>query len=207
MRTTFTVLLLIIAAVLLSWLYISHHRSQRLGQQYAYLDSPRLSDHPSQRVLVVEARGDPNRSAGPAISSLYKVFFSMHGKGLWLKMPAPRARWPQGADQARADQTGVFALPLPVGEASLPAKLPATPLPVRLETWEYGPVVEVLHHGGYRDEAPTLARLQAFAVTQGYVLVGPHEEEYLKGPGMFGPGDPRTYLTILRYRVQKDPLK
>jgi hypothetical protein len=205
MRTTFTVLLLAIAAILLSWLYISQHRAQRLGQQYAYLDSPRLADLPSQRVLVVETHGDPNRTAGPAISSLYKVFFSLHGKGLWLKMPAPRARWPQVADPSRADRTGVFALPLPAGEETLPTKLPVTPLPVRLDTWEYGPVVEVLHRGGYQDEAPAVSRLQAFAAAQGYALTGPHEEEYLKGPGMFGRGDPKTYLTILRYRVQKLP--
>ena len=34
-------------------------------------------------------------------------------------------------------------------------------------------------------------------------MVGEHEEEYLRGPGMFSKGDPEKYLTIIRYRVKK----
>jgi hypothetical protein len=30
-----------------------------------------------------------------------------------------------------------------------------------------------------------------------------HEEEYIKGPGMIFAGNPETYLTIIRYPVQK----
>ncbi len=203
MRTTLTVLLIILFAVLTSWLVISTRRTQALGRQYAYLDQPRISDLPSQRVLVVEVAGDPNRTAGQAISSLYKAFFSMRGKGLWLKMPAPRARWTWTPDRPRKEMTGVFALPLPDDVEALPARLPRTSLPVRLETWEYGPVAEVLHRGSYQDEASSVAALETFVAAQGYVRVGPHEEEYLKGPGLFGPGRAKTYLTILRYRVQR----
>jgi hypothetical protein len=207
MRSTVMLLLLIIVATLSAWLYISYTRTQRLGREYAYLDQPQISERPTERMLVVEAHGDPNRTAGPAIASLYKAFFSLHGKGLWLKMPAPRARWPQLPNTALADLTGLFALPLPEGVDGLPAKPPTTHFPVRLETWEYGPVAEILHHGGYRNEGPTLARLYQYVTAQGYTLLGPHEEEYLKGPGMFGPGNAKTYLTILRYRVVKQTAK
>lgn len=205
MRTTLTVLLIILFAVLTSWLVISNRRTQALGRQYAYLDQPRISNLPEQRVLVVAVTGDPNRTAGPAISSLYKAFFSLRGKGLWLKMPAPRARWVWTPDRPRKEMTGLFALPLPDDVEALPAKLPRTSLPVRLETWEYGPVAEVLHRGGYQEEPVTVAKLKDFAATQGYTLIGPHEEDYLKGPGLLGPGKAKTYLTILRYRVEKKP--
>lgn len=207
MRTTLTVLVIIIFAVLTSWLVISNRRTQALGQQYAYLDQPRISDLPAQRVLLLEIKGDPSRTSGLAISSLYKAYFSLRGKGLWLKMPAPRARWPLSPDRPRAEMIGLFALPLPDDVEALPAKLPKSPLPVRFETWEYGTVVEVLHRGGYKDEAPTVAKLTDFAASQGYIPIGPHEEEYVKGPGMFGPGNPKTYLTILRYRVERKPTR
>ncbi len=35
------------------------------------------------------------------------------------------------------------------------------------------------------------------------MTTGEHEEEYLKGPGMFGTGGPEKYLTIIRYRLKK----
>jgi hypothetical protein len=35
------------------------------------------------------------------------------------------------------------------------------------------------------------------------IIVGEHEEEYVRGPGMFSRGDPEKYLTIIRYRVKK----
>ena len=34
-------------------------------------------------------------------------------------------------------------------------------------------------------------------------IAGPHEEEYLRGPGMLFAGDPGTYLTLIRYQVRR----
>ncbi len=42
-----------------------------------------------------------------------------------------------------------------------------------------------------------------FIKAQGYEVIGVHEEEYLKGPTMFSKGDPKKYVTIIRYRVKK----
>jgi hypothetical protein len=50
-----------------------------------------------------------------------------------------------------------------------------------------------------------LQRLRDFVQTEGYALVEEHEEEYIRGPTMAGPGDPAQYLTILRYRVTRLP--
>ena len=72
-----------------------------------------------------------------------------------------------------------------------------------LETWEYGEVAEILHIGPYNKEEPTVNKLMNFIKEQGYEVAGLHEEEYLKGPTMAGPGDPEKYLTIIRYRVKK----
>jgi hypothetical protein len=45
--------------------------------------------------------------------------------------------------------------------------------------------------------------LAVIVLDSGYVIAGEHEEEYIKGPGMFSKGDPEKYLTIIRYRVKK----
>jgi hypothetical protein len=64
-------------------------------------------------------------------------------------------------------------------------------------------VAEILHVGRYDDEGPTIRRLLEFIKASGYSVAGEHEEEYLKGPGMFGPGNPEKYLTIIRYPVRR----
>ena len=74
---------------------------------------------------------------------------------------------------------------------------------LKLETWEYGEVAEILHIGSYATENPTVEKLHQFITESGYEIVGPHEEEYLKGPGMFGKGNPDKYQTIIRYPVAR----
>jgi hypothetical protein len=50
-----------------------------------------------------------------------------------------------------------------------------------------------------------MEKLKSFIAAKGYQFAGPHEEEYLRGPGMFGRGDPSKYSTIIRYRVEPIP--
>jgi effector-binding domain-containing protein len=64
-------------------------------------------------------------------------------------------------------------------------------------------VAEILHIGPYDREEPDIARLTGFIKDNGYSIIGDHEEEYLKGPGMFSKGNPEKYYTIIRYRVKK----
>jgi hypothetical protein len=72
-----------------------------------------------------------------------------------------------------------------------------------ITTWVYGDVAEMLHVGRYSAEEPDINRLRKFIDSQGYRVVGDHEEEYVKGPGMMFAGDFDTYLTIIRLRVEK----
>ncbi|MGB2907684.1 MAG: GyrI-like domain-containing protein [Candidatus Aminicenantaceae bacterium] len=60
----------------------------------------------------------------------------------------------------------------------------------------------VLHIGPYSEEEPTIKRLHQYILAQGYEIAGPHEEEYLKSPGM-GNIPPEEYQTIIRYSVRK----
>jgi len=72
-----------------------------------------------------------------------------------------------------------------------------------ITTWAHGEVAEILHVGRYSAEQPDIERLFDFINAQGYRVIGEHEEEYVKGPGMIFAGDPEQYLTIIRLRVKK----
>ena len=154
---------------------------------------PRLRTMPGQKMLVVEAKGDPNVAGQSAFGLLFKTFFSLPG----ARMAPPRARWLGVADTPKDQWVGLYALPLPASVTELPAGATG----VRIETWEYGEVAEILHAGPYDQETPAIERLHAFIKEKGYRIAGPHEEEYLKGPGM--AASPADYLTIIRYRVRK----
>ena len=95
-------------------------------------------------------------------------------------------------------------MPVPDSVGSLPEQAAsASGLRAELATWEYGQVAEILHVGPYSEEEPTIRKLLQFVKDSGYATTGEHEEEYLKGPGMFGTGGPEKYLTIIRYRLKK----
>ena len=68
---------------------------------------------------------------------------------------------------------------------------------VRLETWEYGTVAQILHLGPYDQEGSTIERLHRFIKDSGYQITGDHEEEYLTRP------DAKVIKTLIRYTVKK----
>jgi len=185
-------------------------RGPRLEDYQALLE-PRLSELAAQRMLVVEAKGDPKSTSQAAFGRLFKAYYGLKGvRKNSLRPPAPRARWtlPSGVDAARWDKippsewTGHFGLPLPEDAAVQLDAGPGTPA-AKLETWAQGTVAEILHVGPYDAERPAIDKLHRFIQDQGYVISGPHEEEYVKGPGMFFAGNPKKYLTIIRYEVRK----
>jgi hypothetical protein len=160
------------------------------------LKAPRLTTKPDQKMLVVEAKGDPNTAGGVAFGLLFKTFFSLPG----VQMAAPRARWssPNFGKDAKSEWTGYYALPLPESVSGLPAGLQG----VKIDVWKYGEVAEVLYIGPYDKETATIEALHQFIADQGYEIAGMHEEEYLVGPGM-GNTPPESYRTIIRYQIKK----
>jgi hypothetical protein len=157
------------------------------------LKDPRIRTMPAQKMLVVETKGDPNTAGQAGFSLLFKTFFSLPG----VTMAAPRGRWSNSLTAPKNEWSGLLALPLPDSVAGLPAGTTGA----KIEIWQYGEVAEILHLGGYDKEPPTVEKLLKFIAEKGYAVAGPHEEEYLKGPGM-APG-PDDYWTIIRYQVKK----
>ena len=171
---------------------------------YEHLSAPVIHELPALRVIEVEASAASSaEAAGKAIGLLYQAWY-----GLDIEHPhgaAPRGRWAEGVEAGDTVSRGVFALPVPQDTSPLedpPSKDGMTP---RLATWEYGETAEILHVGSYAAEAPTIERLKRHITEQGYRITGLHEEEYVKGPGMFFKGNPDGYYTVIRHQVEPLP--
>jgi hypothetical protein len=174
-------------------------------EEYEYLSDPQISEKAPEKMLVYEAAGNPNETVGEAFGALISTFFKLK-KAHKMDMAAPRARWPRSPDTPMDEWVGIYAIPVAESVTQIPAKALSEHPALKLETWEYGLVAEILHKGSYASEGPTVERLHQFITKSGYKISGLHEEEYLKGPGMFGPGNPDKYYTIIRYPVtQIDP--
>jgi hypothetical protein len=92
---------------------------------------------------------------------------------------------------------------MPLPDTMTEIKLPKPPkgFSIRVTTWDYGEVAEILHIGPYEKEAPAVDRLKKFIGRSGCSIIGEHEEQYLKGPGLLFRGNPKDFHTIIRYRV------
>ena len=169
--------------------------------QFEHLIDPKISVKEDMKMIVVKAEGDPNDAGSEAFRLLFKTYFKIKGAPKGPKQPAPRARWPISVDVPKSEWIGFYAMPVPEQTTTIP-KIESE-LNAELEIWKYGEVAEILHLGSYASETPTIKRLHNFITEQGYQIIGNHEEEYIKGPGMFSKGIPEKYITVIRYRVQK----
>ncbi len=155
---------------------------------------------PSQKMAVVHAKGVPDKVFAkfmPALyGSVYALKFAFKKKGLpTFKVSPPRARYPDGLTVPMDKWTIIIGVPVPEDTNSLPQKIAG--IDVKLETWDYGTVVQILHLGPYDQEQPTVERLHRFIADSGYEIAGVHEEEYLTRP------DAKVPKTIIRYPVKK----
>ncbi|MCZ0933955.1 MAG: GyrI-like domain-containing protein [Gemmatimonadetes bacterium] len=199
---------------LLAWSLGAAVAAVELGAQevdpavHEHLIEPRIVGRADERVLEVRAVGDPDEIGSAAFGLLFQLYFS-GGATTGFTPPAARARWQEGLDEIpRGEWIGRYALPIPAAVESLPEHTPPNGVTASITTWEYGTIAEILHIGRYDAEQPTIKRLKAFVEAEGYETFGGHEEEYIVGPTMAGPGDPDEYRTILRYRIRKaDPAR
>ncbi|MCY3600096.1 MAG: GyrI-like domain-containing protein [Gemmatimonadetes bacterium] len=199
---------------LLAWSLGAAVAAVELGGQevdpvaFEHLVEPRIVERADERVLEVRAIGDPDEIGSAAFGLLFQLYFSS-GAATGFSPPVVRARWQEGLDEIpRSEWVGRYALPVPEAVESLPEHTPPDGVTASITTWEYGTIAEILHIGRYDAEQPTIKRLKAFVEAEGYETFGGHEEEYIVGPTMAGPGDPDEYRTILRYRIRKaDPAR
>lgn len=172
-------------------------------KEFEYLKKPQIRTIPRQKMLVAEVHGDPAIVSSEAFSALYKTIYSLKRTVKGLEVAPPRGRFPSPPNTPRNEWIDIYGLPIPETIETLPAQKKETVPNVRIEYWEYGEVAEILHIGSYSEEGRTVQKLIQFIKDNGYKIIGAHEEEYLKGPGMFGKGNPAKYQTIIRYRIEK----
>jgi hypothetical protein len=186
---------------------------------YLPLKEPRLAHLDNERVLEVEFSGPADTIVQKAYGVLFKAYYSAKrgAKGPAMKPPkaryaalaellsSPGALGAQGGGESglkAGDWSGAVAIPVPEGFDLPEGKGVGQGMTARTAVWDYGEVAEILHLGPYETEAPTIRTLTDFISAQGLKIVGEHEEEYLRGPGMLFVA-PKDYWTIIRYRVEK----
>ena len=161
---------------------------------------PQLMEMPPQKMAVVQGKGTPDKVFAelmPALyGSVYTLKFDLKKKGLpTFKVSGLRARYPDVHLASKEEWTHIIGLPVPEDTTALPQKVAG--VEVKLETWDYGTVAQVLHIGAYNQEQPNIERLHSFIEENGYEIAGMHEEEYLTMP------DSKVVETIIRYVVRK----
>lgn len=171
-----------------------------MAQRKLSKTEPQILEMPPQKMAVVYAKGAPDKvfpEFMPALyGSVYTLKFDLKKKGLpTFKVSGLRARYPDAHLVPKEEWTHIIGLPIPEDTTSLPQKVPG--IEVKIETWEYGTVAQILHLGPYDQEEPTVERLHQFIEESGYKIAGVHEEEYLTTP------DAKVPKTIIRYPVRK----
>jgi hypothetical protein len=189
--------------IIITILFIVSNCSGLDLKQFEFLKDPRITQKNPMNMLVYELEGDPNDTAGKAYSVLFKVAYKLKNARQGLEQEPPRARWPKPFDIPSKQWLGQFALPINSSIITLPSEIQKEYPNLKIETWEYGTVAEILHIGPYTKEQPTVKKLMEFIQKSGYKISGTHEEEYLKTSGMFFKGDENEYYTILRCSVKK----
>ena len=161
---------------------------------------PKILEMPPQRMAVVTGKGTPGEVFSrlmPALyGSVYTLKFDLKKRGLpTFKVCGLRARYPDAHLVPKEEWTHIIGLPVPEDTPSLPQKIAG--VDVKIETWPYGTVAQILHLGTYDQEGSTVERLLKFIEESGYLVAGDHEEEYLTSP------DAKVPKTIIRYGVKK----
>tara|TARA_B100000315_G_scaffold39629_1_gene34480 strand:+ start:12025 stop:12483 length:459 start_codon:yes stop_codon:yes gene_type:complete len=151
-------------------------------------------------MAVVYGRGLPDKvfpKLMPALyGSVYTLKFDLKKRGLsTFKVSGLRARYPDALQTTKDEWTIIIGLPVPDDTTSLPQKV--TGVRVKLETWDYGVVAQILHTGSYDQEDAVVEHLHKFIEENGCEIAGSHEEEYLTRP------DAKIVKTIIRYPISK----
>jgi hypothetical protein len=166
------------------------------------LVEPKITAKADQPMLTYSVTGDPGNSGKEAMGALMNTFFKLK-KQHKLTMSPVIARWPMPFDTPKEEWIGVFGLPVNESVTEIPTAIKEKFPKLKLEIWTYGETAEILHVGSYAKETETIEKLHKYISDSGYTIAGVHEEEYVKGPGMFSKGNVDKYLTIIRYPVSK----
>jgi len=181
--------------------------------------APRTAERltvPPLSYLVVDGIGDPSTAPAytAAVQTLYAVSYGTRGLvkaaggEVWTVMPLEGLWW---ADDWAAFTSGhrdewrwrmmiaqpeVVTAPMVAEALELAVRKGRAPAGerLRLEVLDEGEALQVMHHGPYAEEGPTIAALHASISALGLAPSGPHHEIYLSDPRRSAPERMRTIL-------------
>jgi hypothetical protein len=179
---------------------------------------PVLVQVPPFEFVMIDGSGDPRTSPDyqAAVAALYAVSYPVvitlkRAGRLDLKVRSLEGLWwadnlsvfqPASEDRALWRWTMMIRQPDDVPDdvydaaiATMAKKLgQAVAARVRIERFDEGLCAQLMHHGPYTGEGPSIARLHDFAAAQGLRLRSHHHEIYLSDPRKSAPQKMRTVL-------------
>ncbi len=173
---------------------------------------------PKLRFVMFDGRGDPS-SAGfqQAVQAVYGIAYTAKftakktGQDFTV-MPLEGLWWMKGGDfdpRRREEWLWTLMLMMPKSVTrslfqgaveEVMRKKGVAAEDARLEEFEEGTCLQTMHLGPYSQEGPAIARLEQYALGNGYRLTGKHHEIYLGDPRR---GAPEKLKTIVRHPVSK----
>ena len=176
-----------------------------------------IVDVPEFRYIAIDGHGDPNTSPdyAEAVESLYSVAYAVKFdskktlerdftvaplEGLWRAddmddfVTRKKSNWDWTMMIAQPDWITAAMVASAVDKASAKTGLAALAR-LRLLILDEGKSVQIMHHGPYDDEAPTLERLHhQYLPEHGLTRTGDHHEIYLSDARRTAPAKLRTIL-------------
>ncbi|MEC9344022.1 MAG: GyrI-like domain-containing protein [Pseudomonadota bacterium] len=195
---------------------ILKHLYQPSAKDFALVEVPRM------QFLMVDGAGNPNTSQdyARAVQWLYSVSYPLKFmskktlerdyavpplEGLWWAedlasfVSGDKDRWQWTMMIMQPDWIGAEMFVQAREKAC--AKLGEAPASLRLEAFEEGLSVQIMHVGPYADEGPAIARLHDEYLPQhGLVENGHHHEIYLGDPRKTAP---ERLKTVIRQPVRR----
>jgi len=181
-----------------------------------------IVDVPSMSFVMIDGHGDPNTAPEyqQAVEALYAVAYGLkfmikQEQGIDYGVPPLEGLWwvddmAQFSTEAKEDWDWTMMIMQPEwvtaemverARADVARKKNPPALPkLRFEVYHEGLAVQILYIGPYAEEAPTIARMHAFAEDEGYALRGKHHEIYLSDPRRTAPDKLKT---VIRQPVRK----
>ena len=178
----------------------------------------RFLDIPARRCVLIDGEGAPGEAAfTPRMPGLYATAwtlrFALKRRGVVTKVGPLEGLWwtvdeATYLDAILSEERGTWrwtlfiVLPDEAADAELDAALaagrakldPALASNLRVETFDEGRAVQLLHLGPYAAERSSIERLHTAAAAAGLALRGRHHEIYLGDPRTSAPERLRTIL-------------
>ncbi len=205
---------------------IDYKKEQK--ELYQAKTMPSIIDVPEMTFITIDGKGDPNTSAeyAAAVETLYGLSYGIkmsHKSALEYVVPPLEGFWTvddeffKGGGAAITDK-GKFLWTMLIrqpdfvtedifgaAKTALANKKPNLCLTrVRLEKITEGLCVQIMHIGSYDDEPATIAKMDNYAVENGYAIdmgeTRRHHEIYLSDPRKVAP---EKLKTVIRHPVRK----